>query len=303
MIRKLNKYHLLLALAIFSALGFLIVYRVKVTPLRKEKGVKLEKIEEKVNRLTETDLPLSLRKLKERLTAEENKLAKLEETQRTLKQRVGNTFSDRIRENFGQEAVDNPATFNTYVTRLDYQEHYDKIIQKWQEKDVFLVNPLLNLRKNTTAAKIHLVLLQLWSLETIIDLTLEQGLKPILVARQDLAETEETETGSTDDGQEPPDHISAVRSNRVNQYIMDNGENAEKTTLFEFPVSLTVECAPDELTSFLNSLNTGNRFVSLNHIEVKRKLPGKNNGAADNVLLHVEMECSTFYISEDRQRQ
>lgn len=300
--RSLNKYHLLLAALVFSAGCFLLVYRFKVKPLRDDRDTKLETVAEKEQRITGKGYPLSLRRLNNRLEKREAELAELEETRKALRRRVRRTFRERLRNNFGRAAVEDPDTFQNYVTRLDYQELYDKVIPDWQEKGVVLADPLLNLRKNTTATNIHLVLLQLWSLDTVLDLMLAEGLMPLRIPASGLAETEEDSGDVVNpDGDVLPEYVSAVRSGGVTQYsVADNGSE-KRSLMFEFPVAVTVECRPGELTAFLNKLNRDNRFVSLNYIELKRRLPTEE-GADDNIL-HVEMECSTFYLSQENGKR
>jgi len=299
---KLNKYHILAVAMIIFLGGTIIFYKWSVLPLQQKVEKQTKTIRSKISRIKGEGYPLQHERLRVTLKRKKTQLKEIQDKSQEFRRLIINTFSKRIKENFGQEAVRHPETFERYVTRLDYQEFYNDIISKWKSRGIVLKNPVLNLGKNSVSKNIYRMVLKIWTLDTILDLALEEKLKVLSKRPQpkSRATEESAVTSEKSKAGAEKETISCISLLPVRKYHLT--EQDATPYLLEFPLSMEVQCTTNQLLAFLEKLDSEKLFIALNHIEIKKQPAEKNDTNFKN-MLEVTMNCSSFYPLKTKENQ
>ena len=288
------KYYILLSVVIVFGVVAGLFYLYGVRPLKKRAQRQEQSISETAESLRNRGWPAEYEKLKSLLQKRREEFGRLEKQNRRLKNLVDKTFRERIRKHFGSEAVKNPRDFRQYVSRLDYQEIYASIVSDWESRDVFLAENLINLSKNTVSGQIYRLILELWSLDTVLNLATENGLTVVTVPGS--AESSESDLS----GAGPDDEkASLIQLPPVREYYLE--ESDEEPYLLGFPVVIEVNCTTQELMNFLKEMGVYGSLVVLNNIEIKKQ-PFEDGGKGYRNRLRVKISCSTFYRLSEMKR-
>ena len=282
-----SKYYILAAVVIVFGIVAGLFHIYGVAPLKKRVQSREQSISETIESLRKRGWPVEHKRLEKLLSRRKNEFERLDKKNRHINQLIDTTFRKRISEHFGEEAVQNPRAFRQYVSRLDYQELYTSIISKWESREVFLTEELINLSKNTVSGHIYRLILKLWSLDTVLDLATENGLSVVTVS----GTAESVDNGQTGTESEK---ASLVLTPPVREYYL--AQSDEAPYLLGLPVAMEVKCTTRELMNFLRTLISHDALVVLNHIEIKKQ-PFENdeNGKRYRNSLKVKLSCSTFY--------
>ncbi len=244
-------------------------------------------MEQKINRISSRNWPVHPSRLGRLRRDHQDRQRRLRNSLEQVQQRAVATFAEPIQSKFGVEAVEEPSQFINFVTRLDYQEQYSILIDKWGQRNVILHPRVLNLNEDSVSPHIYRLLLQLWTVDTVLETVAGSGLQPVLRPLPQPPRTDivEAEPGTS------PGFGSQVALQPPRRYRVD--ETSREDYLLEFPVSITVQGTTEQLVSLLNLLDESEFWLSINAIEI-RKLPMRRFNRRDNRLEAI-LEFSAFY--------
>ena len=285
------KYRILAVACFLVATTALLVYLFMLRPLSVEVAGRQDAVEKEIADIHRNAWPADPDQLEILKRQEQNRLNTLKINLAEIQERATQTFADRIQAKYGPDAVDDPEKFIRYAGVLDYQIYYEEITSNWQKRGVALVPEVLKLSTVSEADDIHQSVLQLWSLDKILETVARNGMRPLttFVRIPKTGARGVTETV-------PPSAYQTVRAAAVTLLPVREyrtQKDAEAGYLLEMPVRLTVRCTIDQLDAFLRDLSSESYLVPLNAIEIY-KLPSTRRDR-ESKILEVKMECSTFY--------
>jgi len=191
-----------------------------------------------------------------------------------------NVFDPKVRELFGSTEV-----FVKGVSRLDYEEEFSRLKKNLESKEVFLTEEILNLGESTSSPYTYQLVLQVWTLQMLVDLASEHGLE--FVPNNDVTVIVGAE-------EKKATRVSVLPMRAYYLYPQD-----PDPYVLEFPVHMTVRCEVRNLMGFLQSLHSDGRFLPVRHMELFTDNPGDEqylSGVHVRVdRLRVELECSAFF--------
>lgn len=281
-----------LAIAVLVVgLIYLFVSRPKkrgVTELRQE-------LEEKQMRLVRRGWPLNSERLRELLQEMNGKLEgrgkrepQFARDAKGIKNRAElvlrectATFDAKIREQFGTTG-----DFVRGVSRLDYQEEFNRLTQEFGNRGIVLDERILKLGEETSSPYTYQLVLHIWTVEMLVKLALEHQLTFV---------TDASATGGDLKGRATsPARITVMP---MQAYLIEPSD--EKPYLLEFPVRMGVEGTLANVGAFLGALQTDERFLPCSHFELTTRRPTEAAMAKDGHVrvgqVVVELECSSFF--------
>ncbi|MFO7820868.1 MAG: hypothetical protein R6V56_02245 [Lentisphaeria bacterium] len=285
------KYKLLAIGTLLFIVGAALTYFTYLRPLNNELAKRHSDVRRMTSEMQEQNWPVDPDKLDKVRQQQQNRLNTLKLNLAETQDRAQATFSARIKSKYGPDAVDDPKKFIHYASSLDYQIYYEEITSKWRKKRIPLEPAMLKISKDSSSERIYQSVLQLWSLDKILTVVSESGLRPT------VKKVRINKSGDNGNREEmPPSAYQSIRAasitlTPIKRYLTE--DQAEDFFLLEMPVQMTVQCSPSELKTFLKSLNNGDSLIPLNSIEIQ-KIPPRNPDEKSS-LLEVKMECSTFY--------
>jgi hypothetical protein len=241
--------------------------------------------------LRQRNWPVDSDRLQAIMSRKQKELEQLRSLTKTILELATSAFDERIGERF-----ENKANFMNHVTRLDYQEYFSQIEQNLGQRDIVLEKQVLNLSETSAAANVYQSVLQLWTVERVLNVALAHNLVPVKIpVTVDIAEGAGTPAGLAVDAVTPPRsetrYVSNVSVQTVREYFLDPA--AESPYVLELPVTMTVRCTTKDLLGFLEAVSSRDTFTAVNLIQVRKTPPFQNQSTPD--LLRVDIECSTFF--------
>jgi len=186
-------------------------------------------------------------------------------------------YDKRIHQLYG-----NKNDFYRNVSRLDFQEEFNRLHTHLQSQGIVLESSALNLTEDTLSAYNYQLMLQLWTLETICQRLHDAGLQsanPLLGKGR---------------GGPAKAQISLLA---LQAFFRE--EKAPRPFLLEFPAALTVYGTLEQFLSFCQSLYTDEVFLALRNVSLTALPPAQMRadaqGQLENGILRLELICAGYY--------
>ncbi|MDD3953915.1 MAG: hypothetical protein PHY82_08370 [Lentisphaeria bacterium] len=201
----------------------------------------------------------------------------IEQQTASLLAQASRMYDEKIRELYG-----NKNDFYRNVSRLDFQEEFNRLQTRLQSQGITLQSSILNLTEDTISAYNYQLMLQLWTLEAICKRFQASGLQttnPLAVkARGSISKAE-------------------IRLLALQAFFRE--EKAERPFLLEFPVAVTLYGTLEQFLEFCQSLHSEDVFLALRNISLTALPPAQlkadSGGLAENGVLRLEMVCAGYY--------
>ncbi len=194
-------------------------------------------------------------------------------------------FDPKIRRFFST-----PQDFMTEVSRLDYQEEFNQLTQRLNERKIAVAEEVLGLDENTSSPYTYQLLLQVWTVDVVTQLVFDHDLQFVKDASVKVA----TETG---DKQAAKITVLPVRG-----YIL-NKEDSDPY-LLEFPVRISIRGKLENVLSFMQSLHADGRFLPISRFEAFTENPNSQRvDATGHVVVEeveITLECSSFFRPNEK---
>ncbi len=201
----------------------------------------------------------------------------IEQQTASLLAQASQMYDARIRELYGSKN-----DFYRNVSRLDFQEEFNRLQTQLGGQGIALQSAILNLTEDTVSAYNYQLMLQLWTLETICRRFQESGLQttnPQAVKGRDSSST--------------------ARISLLGLQAFFREEKAERPFLLEFPVSLTLFGTLEQFLDFCQSLHSDDVFLGLRNFSLTALPPAQlkadEQGMVENGVLRLEMVCAGYY--------
>ena len=281
-------YRTLGASTLFVIVACWVSWFLLVRPLRQAVRDSREEVASKRRSLTKRGWPLQRQKL-EGLLAERKRLLEgdgkddpgLEARSEQVLYHATSMFRERIRQSFASEL-----SFVKNASNIDFREAFNHLLRQAAAKNIWLSPKVLNLSEETSSPYTYQMLLQVWTVERLLDKVLDARL---LVAAH---ESEKVKVGNYV-------HPAAkVEVQPIKAYYLtaDGGQ----PYLLEVPVRLMLKGRINDVRNFLATLTAAPDFLPPMHVEIlaeapkpaKRKKEDETMGP-DDVRMHVI--CSAFF--------
>lgn len=162
--------------------------------------------------------------------------------------------------------------FMRNASRIDYQSDYNRILSDYAKRGVALDASVLNLSEEMATQYIYQSVMQLWTVEKLLDMALENGL---------AIEKTEKKSGGRD--------IAHVSVNPMKAYFLNSGD--ERPYLLEFPVEICVSGDLTKCLNYIEGLNAGEVFLPPVSFEVFAMPPDGGHSAG---YIRMRLVCSSF---------
>ena len=279
----LKIHQILLAALLFAILAQAIVYFLVLSP----KGEELEDLKADVDKLQErlrgSNWPLDAEKLERYLAALEKEYKGSQKdsalTARSAEAlRLANaTFLPKISSEYG-----NVEEFMSNVSRLDYQSEFNRVTTSLAEKEILLDPSVLNLNEDMPTPYIYQCMMQIWTVEKLVDLALTSG-----VAITTLPERRRGQGRAASISVEP-----------MQAYFLS--PQNEQPYLLEFPVKLSIEGTLESCMGFIDRLADDGVFMPPRHFEIFALPPANNEAGEDGLFksgsLRLNLVCPSYLV-------
>jgi Tfp pilus assembly protein PilO len=274
-----SPYRYLIVAAGLLALVTALFWIFGVAPLQRETARLQRQADQLQEKLRSQGWPLDSQRLRQLCTEKATELAQLNSVSQKVLRRTTAMFDEKIVALFGDHV-----TFRNMVSRLDYQEEYNRIYRHFRDRGVHLSSEVLNLGEYSEADYTYQLVLQLWTVELLGDLALKHHLKPV--------DTAQTQAAGDDSGRgEPVARISVLP---MKAYVVEY--STQEPYMLEFPVSLSLRGTLQDVGNFLASLSQAGVFLPVSHLKMRKVVPPLNRLSQD--LVEVDLECGSFYLLE-----
>lgn len=275
---KKNKKRLVsLSVIVALILVYLTAQIFILRPSRVNARMKRKKIDKDTRELVSKGWPLNEGKLKQLLSRTNQRRDAAEKRRAALFQRAGQPFQTAIFERFGS-----PQNFQQQISRLDYQEEFKRVENYLTDSRIVILPEVFKLSEDTVGLENYKLVLQLWTIETVVKSAREKGLK---VANVPLGQQEWV------DGQ-PPARVSDLGAMPIVPYVP--ATHVDIPYLLRIPVRARFSGTARQLHEFLTTAAVGDIFFTVDHIQVRKPIPSKVRYS--NQRIEAVVECSTFYI-------
>jgi Tfp pilus assembly protein PilO len=217
----------------------------------------------------------------------------LQQQSEQLLGQAGRMYDAKILDQYGSRDY-----FVTSVTRLDYQEEYNRLLLSLREQGINLSAQKLNLAEDSASAYNYQLMLQLWTVDRICSLVTAAGLH-ILTAESAQAERSSSARGrrSAEVRSDPSACISVLP---MQAYFQD--EKSSAPYLLELPVSLSLRGELPQLQAFVASLQSEDTFLVLKGFEIRalppQELLADEAGRIRNGPMHFDLTCAGFFTPQ-----
>lgn len=201
----------------------------------------------------------------------------IEQKTAALLAQASRMYDQRIRELYG-----NKNDFYRNVSRLDFQEEFNRLQNQLQSQGINLQSGILNLTEDTVSSFNYQLMLQLWTLETLCRRFQEAGLSTI------NPQTVNTRAS-----------FSKAQISFLGLQAFFREEKAERPYLLEFPIALTLYGSLEQFLEFCRNLHSDDVFLALRKISLTAlpplQLKADEKGMVENGVLRLEMVCAGYY--------
>lgn len=265
-------------------------YVLVVRPRSTEASSERAGMEQLRMRLSKTGWPLRAEELRAALEDLEKRLGGrdgnggIKGTSAVLIRRSTEMFDPKIRELFGTRT-----NFIRSVSRLDYQEEFNRLQQKLSSEGVALSPEILKLGEDTSSPYTYQLVLQVWTVGFLTD----------MLRRHDLTYVTDSTRTTNIAGKTVPAALIEARPMRA--YLADG--QAKKPYLLEFPVKVTVIGSVDNLLRLLRDCISDDIFLPIRGLQVFTDNPSaeayRQDGRIGVDRVRAEIECSAFFSLDE----
>ncbi len=295
----LPQHKILAAVAGVLIAGTVTVYVFGLGPEREKLAKARDKKQSIRQELVKKDWPLDVDQLRKAREKERAKLARLQRRASEILQESTGMFTSKMERLYPSKDM-----FIEQVSRLDYQEEYNRIEQELRDRGVNLHGEILGVTEDTSSPFIYQLMLKLWTVEIVADKVTESGLR--------VSKLPQVTKYDRYGGKVAASQIAVLP---MQAYVTQ--EDAGEPYLLEFPVKVLVEGSMSAFQGFLRSLHGSGRkqaanasgdegdsaggsnedtaekanpeaapFVPVSHMEVKKMTPRKGG---DNIAREVQV--------------
>jgi hypothetical protein len=288
------------------SLGLLLVGLLVVRPLATAVRGQERRVEDLRRQLRDAGIQVDLTRLRQRLAQAQEDHRKLSATAELVTARARGMFDERIRTQYGSLA-----DFRTQVSRLDYQEEYSRIQRELGQRGVRLGEGVLNLSENTVSPATWQLVMQLWTVESLVQIALESHLSLVTVEVPRKVDSERGTVPAMDAPAatpEPPpvNRVARITVLPVREYLLP--QEGGVPYLLEIPVRITVTGRLQDLCLFLKAVvepptrapRGGHpaAFLPVSHFEIRKPVPAAVED--DESRVEAILECCGFFPLGDR---
>ncbi len=288
----LPQHRKLASFAFLAIVGWALSFLFVTKPKREEVDELRSSLGETQRRLSRSGWPLDSERLEKLLTEMKGELEGKRRAENAreadgtkergllLLRDATSVFDERIMSQFGSAEM-----FRKGVSRLDYQEEFNRLQQVLESKGVVIAEDVLHMGEETSSPYTYQLVLQVWTLEILTRLALDSGMR-FATDRRVMVDTRS--------GKRPAAKLSVFPVRGHFLY-----EEDPLPYLIEFPVRMTLRGRPAQLVAFLQSLHADGRFLPVARLELFTESPdtesdsGKRRVRVDRVT--VELECCAFF--------
>jgi len=274
-----KQHHNLLAIVLLCTGAGVVTWFMSIRPLLHEVHGLRAAVANKNASLSQSGWHLDVQHLENQLNERNRQADNIDQRARDVINHANAMFAARVKQLYGSAEI-----FRQEVSRLDFQEEYNQAERKLQARGIALSETLTNLGENTSSAHTYQLLWQLWTLTEALEVAWEKGLQP---------QVDNTVSVTIDDGRKLP--AARVRVLPVRAYSLS--PNHTEVFLIEFPIHLQLRGNVANLVQFIQALNSGNRYLPVTGIEIKKQPPSVANPNLDQ--LAIDIHCSSFFILND----
>lgn len=255
-------------------LGQLFVLR----PMRVSARSKLKDLTMTRGTLNRTGWPLQEDRLKSLLVELSRKREVAASKRAALMNRVGLPFEDRINSRY--QSAEN---FQHQVARLDYQEQFKRLENFLVSNGARISTEVLKLSEDTTGIEDYKLVLQLWTMQTVVGAGLDAGLvlADVPVSDEPLKE-----------GEVRPPRVTDLSALPIVPYL--SVPYVEVPYLLRIPIRVRFRGTVKQVIDLLETAYEGDVFFNIDHLEISKPIPSKVG--YDDSMIETVIQGSTFYI-------
>ena len=180
--------------------------------------------------------------------------------------------------------------FRRNASRLDYQAEHNRVFSDIAKRGFVLDPNAVGVDENSSSSYIYQLMLQLWTLEKVLNLAADAGLS--LQTQGAIPKQARGRSSRDSSGNE---NQSSVVVHPMKAYMV---KSSPTPYLAEFPVSLKLKGTLSSLMVFLKSLQGDDVFLPVSSFEIFALPPSKNNagsnGNQQSENMYFNLVCSSF---------
>ena len=199
--------------------------------------------------------------------------------------RAGATFSKKIEKEYS-----GLMEFRRNASRLDYQAEHSRVFSDVAKRGFVLDPSSVGLDLEAPSPYIYQLMLQLWTMEKLLNLAAGAGLTLQAPETQPRQAKGRRMQSNSNEVQQSSVYVQPMKAYMVKDRTMPY--------LAEFPVALKLKGNLNSLMDFLNKLQGDELFLPVSAFEIFAVPPAKIAGGADGELvsgtMHFNLVCSSF---------
>jgi Tfp pilus assembly protein PilO len=184
----------------------------------------------------------------------------------------------------------NPADFSKEITRLDYQDEYNKVKDELASRNIYFSEESLGLGGDSDENLIYPLVLQIWMVEDIVKIALDNSLQVL----QEENTNVKNEKGILK-------NVVSVKLLPIKPYSLYTTD--KKIYIIEFPMRMSIRGTLTEFIGFLRDMHSDGKYFPISRLQIRAIPEYKNINSKfylTNEVLDIEIECSAFFRkSED----
>ncbi len=286
---------------IIAILGF---HLLAVRPLAEDVHYNEDVVDQNKTRMQKRGWPTQATGLEQRLADERREMQTLKQRSNQLMQQMNKTFAAQVQTNF-----ENKQKFMMHASRLDYEELFAQIADKFGEAKINVTPKSMNINENANV--VYPLLLQLWMADDIVQTAIKNKLtfKTKSAAATD-GRPDESQPGNNNNNNNNNDNDStsadddkqtaAIHFKNIKAHIRK--PESEEPFMLEFPLEIEVIGELNELNKFMISLQNDEKLITTNLLTIKTLPPTLEKPVSNQVEAFIE--CSAFFrIDEANDNQ
>ncbi len=208
--------------------------------------------------------------------------------------RASRMYEAKIFEQYGSKN-----DFINSVSRLDYQEEYNRLVLELKKQGINLSAEKFNLAEDTSSAYNYQLMLQLWTVEKICALVKAADLQ---VLTNNNSQPSRSRVSGRRVASEQQNNSAGACISVLPMAAYFQEEKSLAPYLLEFPVAISLRAELPQLQAFVNSLHSEDTFLALKKFEIKalpptELLPG-DEGKISPGVLDFSIICAGFFTRQ-----
>lgn len=287
-----NIHKTLLAVALFVIAAQIMVYFYVLRPQQREVRKATDMLNSSKSDLRKNNWPANIGILNSIKNEYKAKLEGDDEDEKSISmlydmamKRAGASFSKKIEKEYS-----GLAEFRRNASRLDYQAEHSRVFSDVAKRGFVLDPVAVGLDQEAPSPYIYQLMLQLWTLERLLNLAADAGLTLQPQEVQPRQGKGRRMLGNSKESQQ-----SSVFVQPMKAYVI---KDSPMPYLAEFPVTLKLKGSLHSMMDFLKKLQGDDLFLPVSSFEIFAVPPAKIAGGADGELvsgaMHFNLVCSSF---------